>query len=852
MQPTRSSRFALADGTLRRFVFFCLPLVFQLGIASPHSTRADDPIVMEVLPPESVLTGANARQQLIIERVVNGQFRGAIDRPTKWTSSDPTVATVSEFGLVMPVNNGETKITARVELADAILTADCEIQVTGMNQQHRWEFSRDVLPVLSKAGCNAGSCHGALAGKGGFKLSLRGYNPDADHFAITRQARGRRIELSDPGRSLLLAKPSAGLPHKGGLRIDAESDDYRQLAQWITDGAVGPRDTDATLVQLNILPQVATLKLADKQPLLVQATYSDGRQVDVTRWVRFSSTNESVASVSEDGTATIVGYGEGSIVAWFSSQIVLSRLTVPFGGDVDPHAIESAPRRNFIDNLVYDKLAELNFWPSPRSDDNEFLRRVYLDVVGTLPTVAETEAFVTDTQLDKRDRVIEELLSRSEFVDFWSYKWSDVLLVNGRRLRPKAVKAYYGWIREHVGKNTPWDQMVREVVTATGETDANGATNFYSLHQSPEDMTENVCQAFLSLSIGCAKCHNHPLEKWTNDQYYAMASHFARVRAKGWGGDGRNGDGIRTLFLSNDGELMQPTSGKPQPPTPLDGESLAFDAKGDRRAHLAKWITSPENPYFARAAANRIWANFFGIGIVNPIDDMRTSNPATNEPLLSELAEYLVAHDFDLKALMKVILQSETYQRTSKSLPENEADQLFFSRYFPRRLSAEVLLDAIAQVTDVPTEFSQIGFKGADVQSTDDYPLGTRAIQLADSAVVSGFLKTFGRNERDITCECERSNTPSIVQVLHINNGVTINDRLEAEQSCVVKAIAGNEPAKKVIRDAYMKALSRLPNEHEENRLAEMLSEADNDQRREMVEDLYWSILSSREFLFNH
>ena len=530
-------------------------------------------------------------------------------------------------------------------------------------------------------------------------------------------------------------------------------------------------------------------------------------------------------------------------------SVLRSRSPANLTSDADKLAEQ--PQRNFVDQLVREKLEQLRLPVSPRSDDHEFVRRVYLDVIGTLPTIDEVEKFVSDEQPDKRDRLIEDLLGRTEFTDFWAHKWSDVLLINGRRLRPVAVRTYYDWIRNHVAENTRWDEVVREIVTATGETDDNGATNFYSLHQSPEEMTENVCQAFLSLSIGCAKCHNHPLEKWTNDQYYAMASHFARVRAKGWGGDGRNGDGVRTVFLASDGELVQPTTGKPQPPTPLDGEALDFNAVGDRRAHLADWMTSPDNPYFARATANRVWANFFGIGLVNPIDDLRVSNPATNERLLERLATHLVEHNFDLKMLMRAILQSETYQRTSTPLPGNEADKLFFSHYLPRRLTAEVLLDAIAQVSDVPTEFTQIGFKGADVQKTDDYPIGTRAIQLADSAIVSNFLKTFGRNERDITCECERSNTPSIVQVLHINNGVTINDRLSSEKSCVARAMQG-EDSKDVVREAYLKALSRPPTDKELNGLSQMLAEATGEERRQIVEDLYWSVLSSREFLFNH
>lgn len=813
---------------------------------------------VELLPSKVTLFSTQASQRLLLERGdAEVGYLGPVANKVRWRSSDESIATVND-GVVKPVADGKAQIQATVEIDGVPATATTEVIVTGMTQKPDWEFGRHVLPVLSKAGCNSGACHGALAGKGGFKLSLRGYNPTADFASITRHAKGRRVELADPGRSLLIAKPSMALPHKGGLRLDKESADYELLVDWIVSGAPAPKSSDATLEQLEILPNAATLKVGDSQPLLVRAVYSDGRHEDVTRWVRFSSTNQTVANVTEEGTVDIVGHGEGSVVAWFSSQIVLFRASVPFTFDKEPEPtpveLAKQPRRNFVDRHVLDKLAQLKLTPSPRSTDHEFVRRVYLDVIGTLPTVEETTSFVDDVRPDKRDQLIETLLGRNEYTDFWSYKWSDVLLVNGRRLRPKAVQAYYDWIRGHVAENTAWDEVVRQVITATGETIDNGATNFYSLHQSPEEMTENVCQAFLSLSIGCAKCHNHPLEKWTNDQYYALASHFSRVRAKGWGGDGRNGDGIRTVFLSSGGELVQPTTGKPQPPTPLDGEAIAFDAPGDRRAHLAKWVTSPDNPYFARAIANRIWANFFGIGLVNPIDDLRVSNPASNEPLLDALAKHVVESDFDLKVLMRTILQSETYQRSSKPIAGNKNDTQYFSRYFPRRLSAEVLLDAIAQVSGVPTEFTQIGFDGNDFQKTDNYPIGTRAIQLADSAVVSNFLKTFGRNERDITCECERSNKPSIVQVLHINNGVTINDRLSSEESCVAKAIDGKSDARKIVNEAYMKALSRPPTAKESESLVAMITSEGEDeaQRRQLIEDLYWSVLSSREFLFNH
>jgi len=428
-------------------------------------------------------------------------------------------------------------------------------------------------------------------------------------------------------------------------------------------------------------------------------------------------------------------------------------------------------------------------------------------------------------------------------------------MLNGTRLRPAALKAYYQWIHKQVADNVPWDQFTRAIVTATGESVENGPTNFYALSQSPEDMTENVCQAFLGLSIGCAKCHNHPLEKWTNDQYYGMASLFARVKAKGWGGEGRSGDGRRTLYVVESGELVQPRTGKPQPPAPLDGRPLDFDDPTDRRLALAHWLTAPENPYFARSIANRVWASYFGVGLVEKVDDMRASNPASNDALLAAVADFLVAHKFDLKALMRAILQSNAYQRTSRPLPGNRLDHRFYSRYYPRRMMAEVLHDAIAQVTQVPTRFDAIAFPGADREKTNFYPMGTRAVQLYDAAVDNDFLQKFGRNPRRIVCECERSDVPTIVQVLHLSNGATLNDKLHAPGNrldTLLKLRRAGMSTATVVDDLYLACLSRYPTETERRRLLDLLPPPAAPAEAEVLEDMFWGLMSSREFLFNH
>lgn len=732
-----------------------------------------------------------------------------------------------------------------------IMTCRIDASITTDDQAAPISFERQVQPILAKSGCNSGACHGALAGKGGFRLSLRGYDAAADHFSITQELRGRRIDLSDPGRSLFLSKPSGAVPHQGGLRLPVDSQDYRILSQWIAEGATGPSTNVAPLRSLQVSPDVSRLLPGQDVQLKVTAHYADDSVADVTAWSIFSSTDEAIAGVNPSGKVSIRGSGEGAVLVWFDSQVRLARLTVPFPNQVSPELYANSPRRNFIDHLNLKQLESLQLPPSPRCDDETFLRRATLDTLGRLPTTEESDAYFANPSETRRDQLIEALLASPSFVDYWTYRWSDLLLINGTRLRPEAVKAYYQWIRKQVENNVPWDDFVRQVVTATGTSFENGATNFYALHQSPEDMTENVSQAFMGLSIGCARCHNHPLEKWTNDQYYSMANMFARVRTKGWGGEPRSGDGLRTLYVAAEGELVQPKTGRPQPPAPLDGEPLPFSDPSDRRTVLATWLTDPQNPYFSRAITNRVWANFYGRGLVEAVDDLRLSNPASNEELLAAASQHLVDHRFDLKQLMRTILQSETYQRSSQPLAVNREDSKYLSRYFPRRLMAEVLLDSIDQVLGTSTSFKEIAFPGADRQAIDFYPEGTKAIQLYDTAIASTFLKAFGRHNREITCDCERSDQPSMVQVLHLSNGDTLNPKLAKTGNWIEQGIQQGWDDATFIDQLFHVALMRKPSDQERQRLLAVAHEYPAAERRQALEDLVWSVLTSTEFTFN-
>ena len=406
--------------------------------------------------------------------------------------------------------------------------------------------------------------------------------------------------------------------------------------------------------------------------------------------------------------------------------------------------------------------------------------------------------------------------------------------------------SYYNWVRNNVAANTPWDKMVRQVVTAQGNTLENGAGNFFILHDDPRLMAETTTQAFLGMSVNCAKCHNHPMEKWTNDEYYQFANLFSRVRAKA--GDA---DGDFVIYASTSGDLIQPRTGKPQPPRPLEGKTLPIESPEDRRGALADWLTSPDNPYFARSVVNRVWANFMGVGLVEPVDDLRITNPASNEQLLSALAKYLADQKFDLRVLMRTIMQSEAYQRSSKPLPESAGDTRFYSRYYPKRLMAEVLLDAVSQVTAVPTEF-QVDLRNENRGLGDKYPRGMRAIQLPDTKIASYFLKAFGRPDREKTCECERTSEPSVTQVLHIANGDTINKKLQDKKSRVETFIKDKTSVEQIVEDVYLSALSRFPTDPEKKAMVKTVNSAPDDEKRAVVEDVFWAVLSSKEFLFNH
>ena len=808
------------------------PLIAIAVAAALHAAPA-----LSILPAKLELATPESRHQLLAE-ALDGATHADWTRSAKWTSSNPAVASVSPSGFVTPVSDGAATITAEHNG----IKAQVAVTVKNAKAPFTWNFANHVIPVMTKMGCNQGACHGALAGKNGFKLTLRGYDPELDYDALLRQSSGRRVSLADPSNSLVLLKATYTIPHMGGLRFKHDSLEYRVFSEWIASGAPAPSAKDTAIQNLEVYPASATLQPNAEQQLLVRARYADGRIEDVTNWVKFTSTNEGVASVDDFGRVKMNGHGEAAITLWYQSKVLYARLSVPFPNQVSRADYSKFQPKNFIDSLALAKWKSLNLAPSQPADDSSFIRRAFLDAAGILPTAEEVEQFLADTAPDKRAKLIDRLLERDEFVDYWAYKYSDLLLVSSRKLRTPAMWAFYNWIRDSVKTNKTWDNFAKEIFTSSGSARANGALNYFVLHKNTIDLSENVTQAFLGQRLTCARCHNHPMEKWTQKQYYQFANLFARVGIKNGASAADN-----IVYVKTAGDINHPRLLKPLDPAPLDGKSMPLEQGGDRRAHFADWLTK-DNPYFTRNIANRVWGNLMGRGLVNPIDDVRATNPASNEELFSAVANDFVKNKYDIKHLIRTIMNSAVYQLSSESNATNQRDEIFYSRYIVKRLPAEVLLDAMSQVSGVPTNF-------------EGFPAGTRAMQLPDVRVQSQFLAAFGRTERVLCDAGERSSDPSITQALHVINGDTLNKKLSAADGVVALMLKLGLSDKKMLDQLYLSAFARYPKESELKKIGDMLRkvrdakptrEAQSTARKEAVEDLVWSLLTSKEFLFNY
>jgi len=817
--------------------------------AAKHPSSLATLTRIEILPTKVTLSGPRNGQRLLVEGTFADGHQEELTSRAILAISDAKIAKVGSDAIVFPAGDGEATITATV--AGRRTSASLVVADYFAASASTWSFRNDVLPVMTKMGCNSGPCHGAAAGKNGFKLTLRGYDPVADYYALTHQANARRTDRMEPAKSLILLKPTLAIPHGGGKRFDVNSPEYKVMAGWLSQGMPAPRDTDALVTDIQVLPREASLRPGAEQQLIVTAVYSDGHTADVTRWAKYDSGDEGVASVDSNGHVIMHGYGEAPVTVWYQSHVTFSRLRIPFPHRLEQVVFTSAPRHNSIDDAILKHLAALHIPPSPPASDAEFLRRAYLDAAGILPSPSEVDAFLKDNSPDKRNNLIDSLMKRPEFVDYWAYKWSDLLLVSSNHLTAEEMWSYYNWIRDSVASNKPWNKFASQIVTASGNTLENGAANYWLIHRDPLDTSENMAQAFMGINISCAHCHNHPLAKWTQKDYYGMANLFARVRLKTFAPSGfRTAVGPLfndvTVYSAPTGEFMDDRLMIPLPPKPLDAAALSSEAPGDTRLYFAKWLTSPENPFFARNIVNRVWRNFMGRGLIEPVDDLRDTNPATNEELLDSLVKDFIAHNYDVDYLIRTIMQSATYQTSSRPLKENVDDDKYGSHYLIKRLPAEVLLDAYSQITQVPEKF-------------DGYPVGMRGMQLPDTAVKSYFLTAFGRPVRQQTRESERTSVPTITQALHIINGDTLNNKLRASGSSVDMLIRLGFSDERIVDYLYVASFSRHPDDAERSSLVKGLAAAEqekiagvDDPRRAALIDMSWALLTSKEFMFNH
>jgi hypothetical protein len=698
-------------------------------------------------------------------------------------------------------------------------------------------FERDVIPILTRAGCNAGACHGKARGQNGFALSLLSYDADFDYHAIANEARGRRVFAAAPEYSLLLRKASARLSHGGGKRLEVGSAGYEVVRHWIADGLPRTPKTAPTLARITVEPAERVLAPNGGQQLVVKSHFSDGSAEDVTHLTTYQSNEAAIAAVSPDGLIKAGPLpGEAAVMARFREQFAVCNVSIPLAGEVPADLYARLPRADFIDGHVWDKLRKLGITPSAPAGDATFLRRAFLDAIGRLPTPAEVRAFLADPSADKRARVVDRLLERPEYADYWANKWADLLRPNPYRVGIKAVYNLDAWLRDAFRKNKPYDQFVRELLTAKGSTFRDGAVVVFRDRREPDEITTLVSQLFLGVRLECARCHHHPFEVWGQDDFYSLAAYFAGIGRKGVGLSPPISGGEEFLIAGKRGEVRHPVSGKVLAPRPLGGAPATIDEDRDPREALAEWLTADDNPYFARVIVNRVWADLMGRGLVDPVDDLRATNPPSNAPLLDALAAEFRRQHYDLKRLLRTIMASHVYGLSSVPNARNLADTRNYSRHYRQRLRAEVLLDAVCDITQVPETFAAA-------------PPGTRAMQLWTVRTQSVFLDSFGRPDPNQDPPCERTSDTTVVQALHLMNAPNLHRKVTADTGRAALLAKSASTPGEIVEELYLLVYSRLPTT-EERADCVKLFKGEGGTRRQVTEDLLWALLNTPEFIF--
>jgi len=812
-----------------------LPAVLMIAMggtllaATPEATsvRPDPskPPTFAVYPPEISLDSARDFQSFIAVLTREDGVTLDISDRVQWSLGGDTVAKIDGH-VLRPAADGNAELIARY------LGVTHKVPVTVQNAATSFpiSFEKDVVPALTRTGCNTGACHGAARGKDGFRISLFGYDPVGDYHRITREIGVRRINLAVPEESLFLKKSVGAVTHTGGKRFSTDSDYYATILEWLQNGALADDSRPPVAQSVSIYPAQAVLEgKGATQRFVAVAKYSDGTTRDLSRLAGFSTNNPTSADINDAGVVTAGARGEAYVMARFETHTVGSQVLV-LPEDLDYTA--PTVTGNYIDELVGKKLRQVRITPSPLCTDEEFLRRATIDITGLLPTEAEYNTFMADTAPDKREALVNRLLERKEFSEIWAMKFAQLLAIkSSNQVSYKSAFLYANWLTDQFARNVPLDQMVRELLASTGGTFTTPQTNFYEIERDRLKTSENVAQVFMGIRTQCAQCHNHPFDRWTMDDYYGFAAFFAQIGRK-------QAEDYREYVVSNrgSGETKHPVSGQNMKPKFLGGDEPDVTGK-DRREVLATWLTGPENPYFAKSIANRVWAHFTGVGLVDEVDDIRASNPPSNRELFDRLGEKLVEYKFDFRQLVRDICASEAYQRSSTATPDNASDTRNYSHASVRRLSAESLLDCISQVTSAPDKFRGL-------------PLGARAVQIADGSTSNYFLTSFGRSPRTTVCDCEASTDPSLSQALHLLNGNSVHNKIT--QGKVVEKMLTDDAMSvdDALTTLYVRCLSRKPNDEEMKDLRQAVAQAESEQQG--LEDIFWALLNGREFVFNH
>jgi len=822
---------------LQRFAWFAI--IAALGVVPATAAEAPglgDPGKLQKLEiiagTEDVgrLRGADDRLQLVVSGLYDsGQYRD-YTRKVAYESDPSGIVQIDSTGMVTPVANGKAVITAR---SPEGIVGQLAVEVTHIGNELPINFPNEIVPIFTKLGCNGGGCHGKASGQNGFKLALLGFVPEEDYEYLVKEGRGRRLFPAAPDQSLLLLKAINKLPHGGGQRLEPESHEYRLIRRWILQGMPYGSDSDPKVTSIEVLPRSRAMIRGGEQQIKVVAHYTDGSTRDVTRMAQYDANDPEMAEVTPEGVVkTLDLTGDVAIMARYQGHVDVFRASIPLGVDVQnlPEPV------NFVDEHVFNKLKVLGVPPSEVCDDATFIRRASVDVAGRLPSLEETSAFLADTDPNKRDKLIDRLLASIDYADYFANKWAAVLRIKrANNISVRGNYAFHDWIRTSFHNNLPYDQFVREILAASGEVSRQPTVTWYRQVKTANEQVEDTAQLFLGLRIQCARCHHHPFEKWSEDDYYGFQAFFSQVGRK----PGLEPNEERIFHKRGMAGATNPKTNQRLAPTGLDAEPLQLSPDEDPRHALVDWMADPSNPFFAKSLVNRYWKHFFGRGIVDPEDDMRVTNPASNPELLNALADHFIKSGFDLKDLVRTICRSKTYQLSAMPNEYNANDKQNFSRYYPKRLNAEVLLDAIDQVTGTKTAFNGL-------------PTTVRAVQLPDSGSMNYFLTVFGRPQAESACECERSSEANLAQSLHLLNSNEVQGKLSAGDGRARKLAMDNErPDAEKVRELYLWAFSREPQANElEVALAHI--KKNESQKQVAYEDILWALINTKEFLFNH